>query len=137
MALRRDGNRGKLVLALKRAIERTFDEGKWLELGYLTDTDGIISGHPRLLRSLNWGDPDYAACVLSVLPEIIGPNDRNLAIVEEFVGLEEWLRENDPTLYAELYDGGHVIPLAEVEGAAGALDIVELNRHALRIRNGI
>lgn len=42
-------NRNKVVLALKRAIEATFDKEKWMELGYLTDSVEIIERHPRLL----------------------------------------------------------------------------------------
>ena len=130
-------NRNKAILALKRAMVATFDDGKWRELGYLTDTIDTISGHPRLLRSLNWGDNDYEGHVLTVLPRIIGDSDQTLRTVEEFVGLEKWLRENDAELYAELYGGAGVIPLEQVEGAAGVLDIVELNKHAARIRLGI
>ncbi len=54
-----DANHNKAILALKRAIVATFDDAKWRELGYLTDSIEMISGHPRLLRSLYWGDDDY------------------------------------------------------------------------------
>ena len=135
--LKRDANRNKAILALKRAIVATFDDGKWRELGYLTDSIEMISGHPRLLRSLNWGDEDYEGHVITVLPRILGNDEQNLNIVEEFVGLDSWLQQNDPTLYAELYDTHEVIPLEQVEEAATRLDIVELNRHAARIRHGI
>ena len=80
--------------------------------------------------------------MISVIPSLFGtngpagPNDENLKTIEEFVGLEAWLREDDPELFAELY-GGDLLPLTEVEEAGGALDIVDLGRHAARIRNGI
>jgi hypothetical protein len=140
--MRADANRSKVILALKRAIEATFDEGKWLELGYLVGKEDLISRHPRLLRSLDWGDRDYSGHVLSIIPSLLGttgptgPRDENLKTIEEFVGLEAWLREHDPELFAELY-GGDLLPLAEVEEAGGTLDIADLNRHAARIRNGI
>ncbi len=135
--MKADASENKAILALKRAIVATFDDGKWRELGYLTDTIERISGHPRLLRSLNWGDPDYDGNVLQVLPWIIRSDPRNLKIVEDFVGLEQWLRENDSTLYADLYDASDMVSLEEVEHAASSLDIIELNRHAARIRHGI
>ena len=50
--MRPDANRSKVILALKQAIEATFDEGKWLELGYMVGKEEMISRHPRLLRSL-------------------------------------------------------------------------------------
>lgn len=140
--MRPDADRRKMILALKRAIVATFDRGKWLELGYLIGEEDLISRHPRLLRSLEWGDSDYAGHVFTIIPSLLGtnsafgPNDENLKTIEEFVGLEAWLRENDPELFAELY-GGDLVPLAEVEEAGGTLDIADLNRHAARIRNGI
>jgi len=140
--MRPDANHGKVILALKRAIEATFDQGKWLELGDLIGKVDIISGHSRLLRSLHWNDPDYSGNVLSVIPLLLdtngphGPNNENLKAMEEFVGLESWLREHDPELFGELY-GGDLLPLTEVQEASGALDIMDLNRHAARIRNGI
>jgi len=124
-------NPNKVILALKRAIVATFDDGKWRELGYLTDSIEVISGHGRLLRSLYWNDDDYPGNVLAVLPRVIQDDPEKLRVVEEFVNLEEWLRENDPTLHGEVYEGA-VVPLDEVEAAACTLDIVELNKHAAR-----
>jgi len=135
--MKKDANRNKAILALKRAMVATLDDTKWRELGYLTDSIELISGHPRLLRSLYWGDEDYEGNVLSVIPRIIGDDREKMRIVEEFVGLEDWLRENDPVLYVELYDIGEMVPLEVVEEAATKLDIVELNKHAARIRRGI
>src|SRR5882762_299175 len=135
--VRPEANRNKLIIALKRAIADTFDDGKWRELGYLSDTIQIIENHDRLLRSLYWGDNDYEGCILQVLPTIIGLNNEKLSLVENFVGLEAWLKENDLPLYAELYGGGDLIPLSHVEEASHTLDVIELNRYAARIRHGI
>jgi hypothetical protein len=140
-AMRSDAQKNKVLLALKRAIEATFDEGKWLELGYLTNQIETIERHPRLLKSCHFGDQDYGGNILSILPNILrskdssGSWDGNLGIVEDFVGLEDWLRENESVLYAELY--GSLIPLSEVADVAGSLDIVEFERHAARIRHVI
>jgi hypothetical protein len=57
--MRSDAPPNLVKLAVARAIKDTFDRGKWIELGLLTDTADMIEGHPRLLRSLAWGDPDY------------------------------------------------------------------------------
>ncbi len=125
-----------IILALKRAIEATFDDGKWRELGYLTDTIDIIEGHSRLLRSLDWRDDDYSANILNVLPEILGKNLENREVVEDFVGLEEWLRSHEPQLHEKLY-GGTSVPLEEIEKAAGVHSVLELNQQIGRIRHSI
>ncbi|HHW40228.1 MAG TPA: abortive infection family protein [Syntrophomonadaceae bacterium] len=129
-------DRNKVVLALKRAVEATFDREKWMELGYLTDSIGIIEMHPRLLRSLHWGDQDYGACILEVLPKILGDNLENLRIVEEFVGLEDWLRRNNPQLCAELY-GGTPVTFEEIEEIGKIRNVYELNQNVARIRRSL
>lgn len=81
--MRKDVSRNKLYLALKRAIEPKFGEAEWLELGYLTEHVDLIQEHPRLLRSLVWGDPDYPSNVIEVVPKILGESLENLPTVEE------------------------------------------------------
>lgn len=126
----------KMIVGLQRAIEATFDRGRWLQLGHLTDSEDAIRSHPRLFSSLEWGDKDYSSCVFDILPTILGPNRENLSTVEEFVGLQDWLQKNDRKLYGELYSPG-LMPLEHIEDASSLLNISELSRHARRIREGI
>ena len=55
------------VLALRDRIVAHFNAGDWEAAGLLTGHGPIINTHPRLLRSLSWGDEDYAGSVLTVL----------------------------------------------------------------------
>jgi hypothetical protein len=138
--MKRGFSRDKAILALQRAIKATFDDGRWQELGYLVGKHDVVVGHGRLLRSLHWGDDDYGGCIFDVLPGLLGADFQNLRTVEEFVGLREWLKQKEPKLYAELYDDDvpePVVSLEHVEKAAGIHDVLELNRHAARIRHGI
>ena len=134
--MRPNVNRNKVILALKRAIEATFDDGTWRELGYLTDSIEIIEGHPRLLRSLNWGDLDYDGNILQVLHMILGQNFENIEIVERFVNLKDWLHKNDLELFAELY-GAASISLEEIERVGEIHNILELNQGIARIKHSI
>ena len=74
-----------------------------------------------------------------MLPTLLGKKLENLQTIEEFVGLAEWLRQKEPSLYNELYDdaGAAVVSLEQVEEASALHDVYELNRHAGRIRKGI
>jgi hypothetical protein len=112
-----------LLLALKRAIIEKFDESQWKELGFLVGNVELVEGHPRLLRSLYFRDSDYEYCVLSVLQQIIESNPENLQILVDFVGLEEWLRENYPSLY-----------LRWIQQDAGNLHIANLMKSETRLR---
>src|SRR5690606_15090881 len=44
-----------------------------------------IENNPRLLRSLSWGDDDYDGLALLFLQSMIGSNNENLAIVQNYI----------------------------------------------------
>jgi hypothetical protein len=134
----------KAILALQRAIVSTFDDGRWQELGYVLGEHEAIVRHPRLLRSLHWGDPDYGGCVFDILPQLLGHDLGNLEAIEDFVGLQNWLKANQPALYAELYEDDNeasevhpVVPLDQCEQVGEIHSVPELGRHAARIRSGL
>lgn len=132
--MRRDGyNRSKLILALAECIEAEFTQGEWRKLGHLTGTSSIIENHSRLLRSLDWHDSDYSGCVMDVLPRILEQADGGPDAVVEAVGLDPWLEEHQPAVYAALFTG-EVVPLDDLEEAASILQVGELERHVARIR---
>ena len=137
MGIRQSANEDKIILALKRCVVETFSDSEWLELGYLTNSQDVIEGHPRLLRSLYFGDEDYDGNVLQVIPKIINDDHERLRVVENFVGLEDWLQKSDPQLHAEIYSTGEVFALNDIEEFAIQTDIAEFNRHVERIRNGM
>jgi hypothetical protein len=61
---------GQRILALREAVVANFDSNDWDEVGLLTGFSDPIRSHPRLLRSLSFGDEDYAGCVLSMIRKI-------------------------------------------------------------------
>ena len=152
--VRPNAKANKVILAVAKAIEAKFDQGAWLELGLITDTRDAIKSHRRLLRSLDWGDDDYHGNVLEMVPVVLGEGSArrrrewgsdgsleerfpNLSEVEEFVGLEQWLRNNDAALFAELYGGHESRALDQLQVAAEHLGTVEVLEHAARIRRGL
>ena len=62
-----DKKLGKRILDLRERIVSHFDSGDWEEIGFITGHSDIIDGHPRLLRSLSFGDQDYSGNVLNVV----------------------------------------------------------------------
>lgn len=62
---------GRRLLNLRGRVVQHFDAGDWTEFGILSDTSSFITNHPRLLRSLNWGDDDYSGNVLMVLKSMV------------------------------------------------------------------
>lgn len=131
-----DPRRNALTLALERGMEAIFDASDWKELGYATNTIDYISSHPRLLRSLAWGDSDYRGHILDAIEVILERDPANLQILLGFRGLENWIKENEPSIHAEVY--GVTIPavqtVADVERLADEFDIEECIQ---RIRNSL
>lgn len=76
---------GTELIQLKNAVVENFDASNWRELGALTNTIDEVENHPRLLRSLNWKDPDYDGLALVFIRTMIGPNDENLAVVRGYI----------------------------------------------------
>lgn len=127
--------RDLLVVALKRAIDATFNESSWRELGLLTNSSAVLENHARLFRSLHWGDPDYEACVIEVLPDVLGKDFENEQVVTEFVELEPWLRDHDPKLHATLF-GGASLDL-QPDDLAALTDSTTIQVHLGRIQSAV
>lgn len=72
-----DKSQGKELLEIKKTIVKQFGQSEWLDFGFYLGCGDIIENHPRLLRSLNFGDEDYEGNVLSVLNEIIKRDKEN------------------------------------------------------------
>src|SRR4051794_22295566 len=76
---------GNRLISLRERIVANFNQGNWEELGLLTGHSETISGHPRLFRSLDWGDEDYAGNALTVLRRIVEKDARALPVIESYL----------------------------------------------------
>lgn len=94
--------KGRLLLALQRAISSQFNETDWLELGYETMEADYIQGHPRLLRSLRFGDEDYGACIYQILSYFVENNNDALQRVIDNKKVRRILERNAQDILSEL-----------------------------------
>lgn len=76
---------GEKLVELKNAVVAEFNSSNWRELGALTNTLDEVEKHPRLFRSLSWSDADYDGLALIFLRKMIGQNDENLKVVQDYV----------------------------------------------------
>lgn len=102
-------NHSELVLLLKRAISAEFDSGDWKEIGYLCGCADTINDHPRLLRSLSWGDEDYDGCVFDMIEHILALNENNKFKILSFPKIERWIKRNNPEKFQELYSSSSYV----------------------------
>lgn len=80
-----DITEGKRLLAITKRILANFSSSHWEEIGLLTGTTDLIRRHPRLLRSLAWGDEDYAGNVIAVLTGFHETNPKITAEIERYL----------------------------------------------------
>jgi hypothetical protein len=76
---------GERLFALREKIVADFHSDNWEEIGLLTACSDLIDGHPRLLRSLSWGDEDYSGNVLSVLKSMAQRDPSNLDEIDAYI----------------------------------------------------
>ena len=62
-----------------------FDNGDWIALSVILDDNGLITNHPRLLRSLGYGDDDYPACAAEVITQLLKLSEAASDIIIEYV----------------------------------------------------
>lgn len=76
---------GPELIKLKNTVVDNFDSSNWRELAALTDTLDEVERHPRLLRSLSFGDDDYDGLALTFLRRMVGTDDINLDTVRDYI----------------------------------------------------
>ena len=80
-----DKAQGKELLEIKNIIVNQFGQSEWLELGFYLGCNDLVQNHPRLLRSLSFGDEDYEGNVLSVLDDMIKQNPENFKEIKIYL----------------------------------------------------
>jgi hypothetical protein len=75
----------KRTLALCDRVVANFHASDWEEVGLLFGCSDLISKHPRLLRSLGWGDEDCVENALAIIERIVEQDENLLAIFEKHV----------------------------------------------------
>jgi len=76
---------GRRIIKLSHRVVADFDPSNWNEVGLLTGLSEMIDSYPRLLRSLDWGDEDYAGNVLGVLKRIAEHDIGAFEVFERYV----------------------------------------------------
>lgn len=73
------------IYEIKMKIIKNFNSADWLEIGLITGYGDYIDYHPRLLKSLSFGDSDYPSCVTDVLNRINRKSPDKLSLIYDYV----------------------------------------------------
>jgi hypothetical protein len=94
--------RKKVTVLTKYAVE-SFTESDWYAVGQLTGKLNVITEHPRLFRSLGFGDPDYEYCVAEVLNTIFSDEPNLINDVIDHFDVDLWYQQKDPEKYRRVF----------------------------------
>lgn len=109
---------GPLIIEMQKAIDAEFSAEDWRELGHLTGLSNYIQQHKRLLRSLDWRDPDYGDCIYQVIEVILRNNPEGLRHIIEHPQIKPRLEVTQPErLIALGFQIGHVRNVPQIPSA--------------------
>ena len=100
-----DAQERKKVAVIARYVNESFSAGDWVSLGQVTGGLKVIREHPRLLRSLNFGDEDYSMCVSDVLESIFLKAPDKIDEVIDLFDIDLWYEQKEPAKYAKVFLG--------------------------------
>lgn len=98
-----DSYERKKVSVITRYILDAFSEGDWVALGQITGNLKIITDHPRLLRSLSFGDDDYPYCVAEVLGTIFDSDNTLIPEIIDHFDIDLWYQQKEPEKYLRIF----------------------------------
>jgi len=92
----------KVAVIAKYIIESLSDNG-WHSLGQVTGKLKAITDHPRLFRSLSFGDDDYPYCVAEVLDTIFPENISLIPEVIDYFDIDLWYQQKNLEKYKKIF----------------------------------
>lgn len=93
----------KKVAVITKYVTESFSESDWFALGQLTGQLKKISDHPRLFRSMSFGDDDYEFCTAEVLDAIFVEDSSSIPEVIEHFDIDLWYQQKSPEKYQKLF----------------------------------
>lgn len=95
-------DRKKAAVVTKYVVD-SFVMSDWIELGQITGQLKEIKEHPRLLRSLGFGDEDYSYYVADVLDSIFSSDSALISTVIDHFDIDLWYQQKEPEKYKRVF----------------------------------
>lgn len=93
----------KRIAVITRYAQETFSEKDWYALGQLTGRLDLITNHPRLFRSISFGDDDYEYCAAEVLDSIFTSDQSAINEVIDHFDIDLWYQQKHPDKYQRVF----------------------------------
>lgn len=131
---------GRMKVCLAEALSHVMDDVEWRKFSAIHGLSGLITNHPRFLRSLSWGDPDHESHVLSLVEHLF---DKNLGALSELLNrpkVIDWIKSNQPTLLDRWT--GSIDPLVaalshSVSDVDAVKNVIDISEYVERIQGAL
>ena len=129
---------GEFKVALSEAVASAMDESEWKKFAIRYGLTDEILEHPRFLRSMRWGDPDYEGHVLELIDHLCSTN---IPAIYHLISEIPDIRNNMGEHILAAWDG-NVDPLVtalshSLEELDSAKTGIDLGAYAGRIENAL
>lgn len=93
----------KRVAVITKYVSDSFSESDWIALGQITGKLKVITDHPRLFRSLSFGDDDYQYNAAQVLSAIFEKDSGLIDEVIDHFDIDLWYQQKEPEKYLRVF----------------------------------
>ena len=80
-----------------------FTESDWYTFGQICGKLDAVTGHPRLLRSMGFGDPDYEYSAAQVVDSVLYDDSRLIGEVIQHFDIDLWYQQKSPDKYQRIF----------------------------------
>ena len=99
-------NQRKKISVIHKYTEENFSEGDWYTLGQITGRLELIQDHPRLLRSMGFGDEDYDYCVAEIINQICEEDPELIETIIDHFDIDLWYEQKDKRKFKKILAHG-------------------------------
>ncbi|MBL4795963.1 MAG: abortive infection family protein [Oleispira sp.] len=131
---------GRFKISISEALSSSMDESDWKKFAIRYGLTSHITDHPRFLRSLSWGDPDYDGHVLDLVEHLSDRNMPALLDLFERSAVQRALRKIDDELLDIWNNKADPLVTAlshSLDEVNAVKDVVDLRQYIKRIEGSL
>ena len=132
--------RGRFLIAVSTALARHMDESDWKKFALAHGLEHRVTDHPRFLRSLHWGDPDYEGLVLDLVTDLFSEDQEAFLELLDKRGVESWLSTHEPELLRWWTSNSDPLVTAIASGLEqvdAVSNVIDLGQYSSRIEDAL
>ena len=94
---------GKKISVITNYVTEVFSENDWFTFGQITGRLDVVGNHPRLLRSLSFGDDDYYCCAAKIVDSILAADIDLIPVIIDHFDIDLWYQQKHPDKYQRVF----------------------------------